>query len=119
MSRSTAPAAGWPWTVAPRNRYADEDATAPAATTPLMKVRREADCGMSSDIILSSIAGSPRRAGGPTGRRGIYPTHDIPYRFQVQTIFASERVSDLVSDTLQNLPPGAAFGSPERRAAKC
>src|SRR6266545_6775628 len=49
----------------------DEEATAPAATTPLMKLRREADCRTSSDIILSSIAGSPRRAGGPTGRRGI------------------------------------------------
>src|SRR5262249_26366404 len=86
-SRSTAPAAGWPWTVEPRNRYADEDATAPAATTPLMKLRREADCGTSSDIILSSIAGSPRRAGGPTGRRGILSAHDIPYRLQVQPIF--------------------------------
>ena len=52
-----------------------------------MKLRREADCGTSSDITLSSIAGSPRRAGGPTGRRGILSAHDIPYGCQVQTIF--------------------------------
>src|SRR4029450_12380458 len=51
-SRSTVPAPpGWPWTAVVRNRYADEEATAPAATTPLMKVRREVPWAVSSVIV--------------------------------------------------------------------
>src|ERR1043165_6068944 len=87
MSRSTAPAAGCPCTVEPRNRYADDEATAPAATTPLMKLRRDVDCGTSSDMFFSSIAGSPRRGRRSDQKeRDFYPTHDIPYRRRVQTI---------------------------------
>src|SRR2546423_14871454 len=42
IRRSTLPAPdGCPCSVVERNRYADEEATAPAAITPLMKVRRE------------------------------------------------------------------------------
>jgi hypothetical protein len=43
--------------------------------------------GMSSDIFLSSIAGSPRRAGGPTGRRGICRVEDIVFTSLSAMIF--------------------------------
>jgi hypothetical protein len=42
---------------------------------------------MSSDIFLSSIAGSPRRAGGPTGRRGICRVEDIVFTSLSAMIF--------------------------------
>src|SRR5215813_4243708 len=80
MSRSTAPAAEarWPLTVAVRNKYAEPEATAPVAITPLMKLRRDVDCGCSSDIFLSSIAGSPRRTEGSGRKERIYRVEDSP-----------------------------------------
>src|SRR5262245_13376976 len=82
ISRSTLPAppAFWPWSVVVRNRYAEEDATAPAATTPLMKLRRDTECAVSSDIFLSSIAGSPRRVVDRPHGEGFNPAHDNPVR---------------------------------------
>src|SRR5829696_788711 len=79
MRRSTDPRAeGWPSTGVVRNRYAEDEATAPAAMTPLMKPRRETDCEVSSDILLSSIAGSPRRVGNRPRGEGFSPAHDNP-----------------------------------------
>src|SRR5690349_12709359 len=86
ISRSTAPAADWPCIVVVRNRYADVDATVPAAMTPLMKFRLDTDCPVSSDILLSSIAGSPRRAAARPDGEGICPVDDNPYRVQIQRL---------------------------------
>src|SRR5476649_388736 len=89
MRRSTEPGAdGCPCRVVElRNRYAEEDATAPAAMTPLMKPRRDTDCGVSSSIFLSSIAGSPRRVGSDRMERDLVPHTITPYRALVQRVF--------------------------------
>src|SRR6516165_308711 len=71
MSRSTAPGAdGCPCSGVVRNRYAEDEATAPAAMTPLMKPRRDTDSDVCSDIFISSIAGSPRRVVNRPEREG-------------------------------------------------
>src|SRR5438094_2045651 len=64
--------------------------------TPLMKFRLETDCVVSSDILFSSIAGSPRRAGGPTDGEGICPVDDNPVRVQIQRFrYCNEMSSSL------------------------
>src|SRR5262245_44892909 len=61
ISRSTLPGADvCPLSGVVRNRYAADDAAAPAAITPLMKLRRDGLLGLSSTVFMSSIAGSPR-----------------------------------------------------------
>src|SRR5437764_14949876 len=81
MRRSTAPGAdGWPSTGVVRNRYADDEATAPAAMTPLMKPRRDTDSDVCSDIFVSSIAGSPRRVVNRQEREGFRLAHTNPVR---------------------------------------
>src|SRR6185436_13907747 len=87
--RSTLPAppVGCPCSVVERNRYADEEATAPAAMTPLMNPRRDTDCGVSSDIFLSSIAGSPRRVVDRPHGEGFSPGHDNPVRSRRQGVW--------------------------------
>src|SRR6185295_1638440 len=91
MRRSTDPGAeGWPSTGVVRNRYAEDEATAPAAMTPLMKPRRETDSWVSSDIFLSSIAGSPRRVGNRPRGEGFGPAHDNPVRASGAIIFHPE-----------------------------
>src|SRR5439155_9311483 len=86
--RSTAPAAvGWPCTVVVRNRYAADDAAAPAAMTPLMKLRLENESCVSSDICLSSIAGSPRRTGVRSEGEGFCPSNDNPDTLSFQRVF--------------------------------
>src|SRR6266851_8294139 len=88
MSRSTAPGAdGWPSSGVVRNRYAEDEATAPAAMTPLMKPRRDTDSCISSDIFLSSIAGSPRRVGKRPDGEGLGPHTINPYGCPVQRLF--------------------------------
>src|SRR3954467_4578979 len=80
MRRSTAPGAdGWPCSGVVRNRYADEDATAPAAMTPLMKPRRDTDSDVSG-IFLSSIAGSPRRVVNRPDGEGLSRGNNNPVR---------------------------------------
>src|SRR3954470_24579115 len=80
IRRSTAPGAdGCPSSGVVRNKYADEDATAPAAMTPLMKPRRDTDADVSSAIFLSSIAGSPRRVVNRPEREGFGQHTIIPY----------------------------------------
>src|SRR5262245_30914564 len=88
-SRSTAPAAGWPCSVVLRNRYAEDEAAAPAAITPLMKLRREVDSGVASGILLSSIAGSPRRVEERPDGEGFVDAHDNPVRHCVSTGFGA------------------------------
>src|SRR3954449_10822257 len=74
IRRSTEPGAdGCPSTGVVRNRYADDEATAPAAMTPLMKPRRDTDSDVCSDIFVSSIAGSPRRVEDLSEREGFNP----------------------------------------------
>src|SRR4051812_42102626 len=88
MRRSTEPGAdGWPCSGVVRNRYAEDEATAPAAMTPLMKPRRDTDSDVSSDIFLSSIAGSPRRVVDRPDREGFDPAHDNAYGALVQRLF--------------------------------
>src|SRR5436190_8560936 len=110
--RSTAPAAvGWPWTVVVRNKYAVDEAAAPAATTPLMKFRRENSVCVSSDICLSSIAGSPRRTDGPDRKERGFARQTIiriPFGFndfatsdpesvsEVSTAFRGHQMSSIV-----------------------
>src|SRR5712692_2541228 len=88
IRRSTLPAPpdGWPCSVADRNKYAEDEATAPAAMTPLINPRRDTDCGVSSDIFLSSIAGSPRRVVDRPQGEGFSPGHDNPVRSRRQGI---------------------------------
>src|SRR3954462_9346184 len=84
MRRSTDPGAdGCPSTGVVRNKYAEEDATAPAAMTPLMKPRRDTDGDVSSGIFLSSIAGSPRRVGIDRMERDLIPATIIRYASQI------------------------------------
>src|SRR3954466_6205573 len=84
MRRSTDPGAdGCPSSGVVRNRYAEEDATAPAAMTPLMKPRRDTDGDVSSGIFLSSIAGSPRRVGIDRMERDLIPATIIRYASQI------------------------------------
>src|SRR3954451_24622414 len=81
IRRSTAPGAeGWPCSGVVRNKYADEDATAPAAMTPLMKPRRDTDSDVGSGIFVSSIAGSPRRVVDRPDGEGLIQAHDNPVR---------------------------------------
>src|SRR3954451_7183365 len=89
IRRSTEPGAdGCPSTGVVRNRYADDEATAPAAMTPLMKPRRDTDSDVCSDIFVSSIAGSPRRVVNRQERERDFVWHTIiPYGSQVQMIF--------------------------------
>src|SRR5262245_57960778 len=57
ISRSTLPGADdWPLSGVVRNRYAADEAAAPAAITPLINVRREGLPGIMSVIVLSSSA---------------------------------------------------------------
>src|SRR5258708_29266293 len=80
MRRSTEPGSdGCPCSGAERNRYADDEATAPAAMTPLMKPRRDTDSDVSTDIFLSSIAGSPRRSVNRPERVGFSRAQDTAY----------------------------------------
>src|SRR5436190_13280081 len=73
MSRSTLPGADdWPLSGVVRNRYAADDAAAPAAITPLMKFRRDGLLGISSGILMSSIAGPPR-----SGERSTQTGHGL------------------------------------------
>src|SRR5437867_3007528 len=55
--------------------------------TPLMKPRRDTDCCVSSDIFLSSIAGSPRRVGKRPDGEGLGPHTINPYGCPVQRLF--------------------------------
>src|SRR5207247_9551635 len=78
------------------NRDGEVDAGRPSALTPLMKFRLEADFGVSADILLSAIAGSPGRAGGPTDGEGICPVDDNPVRVQIQRFrYCNEMSSSL------------------------
>src|SRR3954471_18818024 len=87
IRRSTAPGAeGWPCSGVVRNKYADEEATAPAAMTPLMKPRRDTDSDV-SDILLSSIAGSPRRVVDRPDGEGFSRGNDSPVRAPDSMIF--------------------------------
>src|SRR2546426_3038116 len=63
--------------------------------TPLMKFRLDTDCGVSSDILLSSIAGSPRRAGARLDGEGIYPVDDNPVRVEIQRFPIRHQMSSL------------------------
>src|SRR3954469_12505049 len=82
MRRSTAPGAdGCPSSGVVRNRYAEDEATAPAAMTPLMKPRRDTDSDVCSDIFVSSIAGSPRRVVNRPEREGFSHATIILYGF--------------------------------------
>src|SRR3954452_23920745 len=81
MRRSTDPGAdGCPCRGVVRNRYADDEATAPAAMTPLMKPRRDTDSDVCSDMFVSSIAGSPRRVVNRPEREGFRLAHNNPVR---------------------------------------
>src|SRR3954466_853232 len=92
MRRSTDPGAdGCPSSGVVRNRYAEEDATAPAAMTPLMKPRRDTDGDVSSGIFLSSIAGSPRRVGIDRMERDLIPATIIRYASQINGSFILRR----------------------------
>src|SRR5262245_7375397 len=63
--------------------------------TPLMKFRLDTDCGVSSDILLSSIAGSPRRAGARPDGEGICPVDDNPVRVRIQRVRFCKQMSSL------------------------
>ena len=70
ISRSTPPAVdGCPCRVAERKRYAEDEATAPAATTPLMKLRRETCAGETSVIVLPPMTDLKR----PKDTRSLLP----------------------------------------------
>src|SRR6185436_7821876 len=92
------------------------EATAPAAMTPLMKPRRETDREVSSDILLSSIAGSPRRVGNRPRGEGFGPAHDNPVGASGAMIFRpvsrclrlSPRTSPYDARTMQLTFLGAA-----------
>src|SRR6185436_5453671 len=55
--------------------------------TPLIKPRRDTDCDVSSDIFLSSIAGSPRRVENRPDGEGFGHAHDNPVRPSGSMIF--------------------------------
>src|SRR5471030_1825744 len=87
MRRSTAPGAdGCPCSSVVRKRYADDEATAPAAMTPLMKLRRDTDSDVGSDIFVSSIAGSPRRVVDRPDGEGFCLAHNTPSKRLDSTI---------------------------------
>src|SRR6266851_6288748 len=71
IRRSTLPAPpdGWPCTVADRNRYAEDEATAPAAMTPLMKLRLENPLGVSSVILCPRLQKKVQGTDRPRGLR--------------------------------------------------
>src|SRR5882762_213849 len=92
MRRSTEPGAdGCPSSGVVRKRYADDEATAPAAMTPLMKPRRDTDSDVCSDIFVSSIAGSPRRVVNRPEREGFSQPHNNPVRVSGSMIFDLSR----------------------------
>src|SRR5438094_7394133 len=114
MRRSTPPATGWPWSSVERNKYADDDATAPAATTPLMKLRRENPVGVSSLIALPSI---------PDGLfDGELPIHVARFDHDIKDVGILLNVADaaagagMIDDLLQRAAADRAVGGQTKRA---